>query len=348
MPETDKKIRVAVVFNDYFSGIDPNTGAKIRINNADLSEASYDAGIRVIEKSLMNKGFEIIPFGLEHDLNTLINFLQNEKPDVVFNLCESFNNESTNEMFIAGLYELVKVSYTGASAFSLGLLIQKNFVKEILKANSFSTPEFLLIKDPANFHFNNELRFPMIIKPSHEDASVGISNNSIVKNETELYNQVTYLFNYLHQPVIVEEYIEGREFNIAVLGDTDPEVLPISEINFSGLPDNYPKIVTYAAKWMDGSPEYLGTKGECPAKLDKQVEDNLKDLAMKVYKLFRCRDYARVDLRMDKNNVPYILEINPNPDLSLDAGFFRSSRTAGFSYEDMLEKIVMFAYKRKR
>jgi D-alanine-D-alanine ligase len=343
----NKNIRVTIIFTDYFSEIDPLTGEKRKVNPHDLSEASYDAGIKVIEKSLKSKDFIVNSYGVRNDLLGLIKFLKEDKPDVIFNLCESFNNEATNEMHIAGLYELLKISYTGASSYTLGLLLQKARVKELLQFYNYHTPKFAVINNPASFTFDGNLSFPLIVKPSREDASVGISNKSIVYDLESLKKQINDLFVELKQPILVEEYIEGRELNIAVMGDTDPVALPISEIDFTGLPEEYPKIVTFNAKWMDSSLEYIGTKGMCPAKLDPEIGEHLRNTALNIFKMLKCRDYARVDLRLDKNNKPYILEVNPNPDLSSDAGFYRSARTAGFNYEEMLEHIVHLAFKRK-
>jgi D-alanine-D-alanine ligase len=127
----------------------------------------------------------------------------------------------------------------------------------------------------------------------------------------------------------VEEYIEGRELNVAILGDVHPEVLPISEIDFSALPEGMPKIVTYNAKWMHNTPEFVGTVGKCPAILPADVEARVKATAFSAFKLMGCRDYARVDIRMSKENVPYVIEVNPNPDISEDAGFMRSAKSSG-------------------
>jgi D-alanine-D-alanine ligase len=144
----------------------------------------------------------------------------------------------------------------------------------------------------------------------------------------------------------VEEYIEGRELNVAIIGNERPTILPISEIDFSKLPPNYPKIVTYNAKWVEGTAEYLGTVGTCPAKLPPEVEERVRDISLQAYKLMEIRDYARVDIRLDASNTPYVLEVNPNPDISRDTGFARSARAAGMTFEDMIAKIIETALER--
>jgi D-alanine-D-alanine ligase len=148
------------------------------------------------------------------------------------------------------------------------------------------------------------------------------------------------------QPALVEEFIEGRELNIAILGNRRPIILPISEIDFSGLPPSYPRIVTYSAKWIEGSDEYKGTVGVCPAPVCAETERQAKEIALKVYRAMGCRDYARVDMRLDKNNNLYVIEVNPNPDISDDAGFASSARAYGFTFEGIISKIVEYALER--
>ena len=144
----------------------------------------------------------------------------------------------------------------------------------------------------------------------------------------------------------MEEYIEGRELNVAIIGNKQPMLLPISEIDFSKLPSGYPKIVTYNAKWVEGTPEYDGTVGTCPAQLDPAVEQRVREIALRSYQLMEIRDYARVDIRLDASNSPFVLEVNPNPDISCDAGFARSARTAGLTFDDMIVRIVETALER--
>jgi D-alanine-D-alanine ligase len=185
--------------------------------------------------------------------------------------------------------------------------------------------------------------FPLFVKPLREDASIGISNKSYVRNDAELKAQVEYITNRYRQPALVEEYIAGRELNVAILGNEQPKVLPISEITFDF--EDEPKIVGFSAKWFRESDEYKKTKPVCPALLEPSMKNHLEKIALKAYKALYCRDYARVDMRL-RNNSPCILEINPNPDISSEAGFTRSLRAAGISYEQFVEKIIQFALQR--
>lgn len=331
-------IKIGIIYTDISSDIKTNDIDTTPYT--DLSEAEYEYGLENLKKHLQEVGFSVCSFGVKKDLKELINFLKTSNIDIVFNLCESFNHESINEMYIAGIYELLKIPYTGNRAWTLGTLIQKYKVKNIIEKFGYLTPKSILISNIHYFNFNNSLKYPLIVKPAKEDASVGINNSSVVNNFSELQKQVEYVYNLVKQPILIEEYIEGRELNVSIFGNKNPEVLPISEIDFSKLPDNLPKIVTYSAKWHEGSPEYLGTNGVCPANLEKSIENLLKKVSIDLYNLFDCRGYARIDFRLDKNNNPYILEINPNPDISIDAGFFRSAKAAGYTYSGMLKKII--------
>jgi D-alanine-D-alanine ligase len=190
------------------------------------------------------------------------------------------------------------------------------------------------------------MKFPLIVKPSREDASIGIEPSSIVTNANELRKRVRFVIEEFDQPALVEEYIDGRELNVALLGNRKPVIFPISEIDMSTLPKAYPRIITYNAKWMKGTEEYLHTKGVCPALLTPELESEIKSMALTAFELIGCRDYARIDFRLSKDHQPYILEVNPNPDISDDAGFARSAMAAGLTFDDLAGKIVECALER--
>lgn len=332
----NKSLNVGIIYTEILSENKNNNNS----NFIDLSETEYEYGLEFIKENIQTEGFSVCSFGLKKDIKELIDFIQNSNLDVIFNLCESYNHVSINEMYIAGIYELLEIPYTGNRSWTLGTLIKKWKVKDILEKYGYLTPKYQLITDLSNIEISENIKYPLIVKPSKEDASVGINNSSIVNDINELKKQAEYVYNLVKQPILVEEYIDGRELNVAILGNNTPEVLPISEIDFSGLPDSYPKIVTYSAKWHENSAEYIGTQGVCPAKLDKEIEDSLKKISLEIYKIFDCSGYARIDIRLDNNYNPYILEVNPNPDISLDVGFYRSAKNAGYTYSGMLKKII--------
>jgi D-alanine-D-alanine ligase len=190
--------------------------------------------------------------------------------------------------------------------------------------------------------------FPLIVKPAHEDASVGIDDSSVVYNLADLRKRVRFIHTEYDQPALAEEYIDGRELNVAILGNNPPAALPISEIDFSGLTEGMHKIVSYEAKWIHGTVAYEGTRGVCPAVLPAPLEARIKETALRAYSLIGCRDYARVDFRLTKDGIPYVLEVNPNPDISDDAGFARSARAQGYTFAEIVGKIVESALERSR
>jgi D-alanine-D-alanine ligase len=265
----------------------------------------------------------------------------------VFNFIELFRERVELEASIVGLYELLDICYTGAPPMALVNCQNKQITKRILKHYGISTPEFFYI-DKKNHKIRNSLKFPLIVKPALEDASVGIDNNAIVHNNRELRQRIEYVFDKINQTALVEEYIDGREVNVSILGDKNPKVLPISEIDFSEMPEHLYGIVSYQAKWDPLHEAYHKTIPICPAKLPKQVERKVQEIALKSFKIMGVRDYARVDIRLDKNLNPFVLEVNPNPDLTEDAGFMRSCKAAGYSYTKTLKQIIMLAHKRTK
>lgn len=346
-----ENIKVLLAYNQPVGGIYESYDGKRKksesSNVIDLSEVGVIEEFEEIKDALTYKGIMTETFNLLDNIQELCNKLASREYDVVFNLVESVGGETTKEMYVAGIYELFNMPYTGCSAITLGLCLNKHRAKLFLKGAGYKVPEWKLYETPSKIVFDSNPKFPLIVKPSKEDASVGISEQSVVYNEQELKEQVEYLFTTLKQPILVEEYIEGREINSAIFGDKEKIALPLSEIRFDTLPDDFPKIVTYDGKWIKDSLYYQNTIPVCPAPIDEKLSEQLKQLALDVSKIFGCRDYCRVDMRLTKDNVPYILEVNPNPDISIDAGFARAAKAYGLSYDELLIKIIEFALERR-
>ncbi|MCI0716241.1 MAG: ATP-grasp domain-containing protein [Chlorobi bacterium] len=359
----NKKLNISLVFNDpvqYAKGpIYDLPGKHIDIDSVpeeiDMSEYGVLDEVRSVERALapLEHNTKLVPVAL--DINKLINELNENRPDIIFNLCESVDGDSTQEMNIAGLFELLKIPYTGARAFTLGMALNKPLVKTILNQNGIPTAKHL-VANTSNIHLNGH-KFPLIVKPSREDASIGIENESVVTNELALKQRIEYVLDEHKQPALVEEYIDGREINVSVVGNDLPDgkageliTFPISEIDFSGLPEDYPKIVTYNAKWMYKTVEFENSTAFCPAPnlTDDEVRI-IQETAKKVYRLLGASDYARVDMRF-KNGIPYVLELNPNPDIASDApedtGFTRSAKAYGWEYGYLIQQIIRYALKR--
>jgi D-alanine-D-alanine ligase len=349
-----KKLNISIIFNDptqYAKGpVYHGKGINIDSipNPIDMSEYGILDEVRSVERALkpLEHNTKIVPFAL--DITKLIDELKENRPDIIFNLCESVDGDPTQEMNIAGLYELLKIPYTGCRAFTLGLALNKPLVKQILNQNGIPTAKHFVTDNSSKIHLNGH-KFPMIVKPSREDASIGITNEAVVSNMNALKNRVEYVLDELKQSALVEEFIDGREINVSVVGNDELVVFPISEIDFSRLPEDYPRIISYNSKWMYKTVEFTGTKAVCPANLNEDETKIIQDAAKKVYRLLGAADYARVDMRF-KDGVPYVLELNPNPDIASDVpedtGFTRSAKANGWEYDYLLQQIIKYALKR--
>jgi D-alanine-D-alanine ligase len=292
-----------------------------------------------VMKALKELGHEVKVYHVDIELFEKLKRDKNDI-DLIFNLCDDgFFSDPDLEPHVVAMLDVLEIPYTGGDYLTLALTLNKATVKKILTYHNFPTPKFQIFETGDE---KLELSFPLIVKPLQEDASIGIKDDSVVYNEDKLRERVKYVIKEYEQPALVEQFIDGREFNVGVLGDD--EVLPISEITFDGLPSGKPKIVNYDAKWKEDSIDYKETKRSCPAKVDEELGGKLRELALKAGSLFECADYFRVDFRV-KDNQPYILEVNQNPDISEDAGLFAMSQVKGYSYKEMINKIITNAMK---
>lgn len=312
----------------------------------DLSETGFMKGIGKIRKNLRKSFATVDTLAVDRNVHRMINRINNFLPDVIFNFVESIEGISSYEFCNAGLFELLGYSYTGNTPFCLGNCLNKERTKNILRSFKIRTPKSLMLNKNSEIRLKNfSLKLPVIVKPMSEDASIGISEYSVINNTEELKKQFDFLVSTYKQDVIVEEYIDGRELNVAILGNT---ILPISEIDFTGLPEGFPKIVTYDSKWIAESVYYEHTKPKCPADLDKKLKKKVEAISMEAFQALGCRDYARIDIRVNKSGKPYVIEVNPNPDISEDSGFARAASAKGLNYAELLYTIANFALTRKK
>ena len=310
----------------------------------DLSEVGLSKQIGKIKKSLQNYFPIVESFAVNRNVQRVITKLNNFSPHIIFNFVESVEGISNYEYCSVGLFELLGFQYTGNTPACLGNCLDKERTKKILRSFKIETPDSAVINKSDKIPEKDfRLKFPVILKLLTEDASIGISEYSVVYNLHDLAKHAEFLSSTYNQNIIAEEYIDGRELNIAILGD---KVLPISEIRFDGLPDGLPKIVTYDGKWIADSVYYENTIPMCPAQLDLKIKEDVEAVALSAFEALSCRDYARVDIRLDKNNKPYVIEVNPNPDISEDSGFARAAVAEGLTYGDLLCRIANFALER--
>ena len=314
-------------------------------DSKDLSEHSFATQMVEIENHLKSFFSNVKSLSIDKDVHRTINEINSYNPDAILNFVESVEGIAYYEYCIAGLYELLGYQYTGNIPSTLGNCLNKERAKEVLYSNGIKTPGAITLSPKQKFTKKDiNLNYPLILKIVDEDASIGISENSVVNNYKELNKHFTFLSGTYNKNIIVEEYIIGRELNCAVLGG---KTLPISEIDFTGLPKNLPNIVTYDGKWIEGSTYYNHTKPICPANIDDDLQKKVEAMAINAFNVLNCRDYARVDLRLSNDGTPYVIEINPNPDVSSDSGFARAAAASGKSYPELLFDITNFALQRK-
>ena len=306
--------------------------------------------MRSIASALKEHGHQVTIFSADDDTQKLCTFLSTERPEVIFNCCESILGQSKLEMNVAALYELFRIPYTGSPPLALGLALEKALAKAVFVANRIPTPRHQLFESKKIEALNADLRYPLIVKPVHEDASIGIDSNAIVQDATSLAKRVRFIQKEFEQPALAEEFINGRELNVAVLAASDSTfiTLPVSEITFDKMPEGMPHIVSYEAKWVEESPLYQTTLPECPAKLPEAIAIEARSIALKAANAIGLRDYGRVDMRLNANGNLFVLEANPNPDISEDAGFMRAARTSGRTFASTINEILDRAVERIR
>ncbi|MFA3782288.1 ATP-grasp domain-containing protein [Melioribacteraceae bacterium 4301-Me] len=346
-------MKIAVIFNEAYPGITSEYQTEIPQNLGfkpyfDITQSDPIQEFESIAKALRREGYDAYILNILDNLSILLKDIEKNQPDVIFNLVEIYKDKPSMEASFTGVLELLKIPYTGAPPQALANCQSKVLTKRILSSVGIRTPKYKVVKEIRR-NYRHGLRYPIIVKPALEDASVGIENDSIVVNHRMLKKRIEHVFNEFKQPALIEEYIKGRELNVAVLGDKKLKVLPISEIDFSKMPDYLYNIVSFQAKWDPLHEAYHKTIPICPARLPKKIKEEAEKIAIKCFKIMGCRDYARVDMRLSKeDNKLYVLEVNPNPDLQEDAGFMRSAKHAGYSYSKTLKKIVELAVKRSK
>lgn len=290
----------------------------------------------VVEKALEELGYKTFRHFLDLDFMNAKNFLITLDPDVVFNLVEGIDNRAELIFLPAALLESLRIPYTGGRLHSMYLTSNKVLAKEKMKALGLLTAPWYF-QDEIH-KLNPDLRY--IIKPVWEDASVDIDDHVVFKGSDR--GTAEYFMKNPGKKAFIEEYIDGREFNISVLGGIQgPEVLPPAEMTFNGYPEGKPKIVGYRAKWEEGSFEYDNSSRTFDFNNeDAPLLDKLKEICINCWNGFDLKGYARVDFRINSNNEPFILEINSNPCISPDAGFYVAAGRAGYKFTEVIQRIL--------
>lgn len=297
-----------------------------------------------LEKALEGGKRKVSLIAVDRDVWSIGQALEAQRPDVVLNLCESLAADARGEMVVPALLEMVGVPYTGNSALALGLSLHKDKAKELLLARGVPTPQFQVVQSVGEL-ISLELPFPLIVKPAREDASVGIDFDAVVQDRAALGRAVSRVLRTFHQPALVERYIDGREIYVPLLGNHPRRALPLTEIHYGKAFENKPRVLTYKAKWDEASPECTDSAAR-PASLTPALERRCIETAMAAWAALDCRDYGRVDLRVDKDGQPFVIDINPNCDLHPHSGFAKAAAAAGISYPDLAWHLIELAQER--
>jgi D-alanine-D-alanine ligase len=311
---------------------------------------SVEASAQDLAKALVDAGFTTELYGLHgREVFGVLDRIRAAAPDLVFNLCESMAGDPRNEPTFVGLLDLFDVPYTGTDLLGLASCLHKQRAKDILIARGIPTPphRFLAALDALDDPALDALDYPWFVKLAHEDASVGITEENLVVTAAALRRRTRDLMVEFDQPVIAERYIDGRELNVALIGNgADLQILPLHEIDFAAMPPDRPRIVSYAAKWDEHHVDYAGTKPVPLRDASPVFIANVERVARDAWTAMGLRDYGRIDLRVDADNTPWVIDVNPNPDISPDAGVARSARLAGMSYPQLISRIAEVAYRR--
>lgn len=311
------------------------------------SEAGVLESAEAVEAALAGAGGRVTRLGLPADRRIILAALERLEADVVVNLFEGLGGVGGGESQVTGILELLGIPFTGSGSKCLSLVQEKALTKWLLLGAGLPSPAFRLMRHdvPSRQSRCEELlsHGQVIVKPAHEDGSLGIGPESIVSDGAALERQIR-LVQARYGDVLVEQFIAGREFNVGIVALPEPVALPLAEIEF--IPGIAP-IVSYDAKWTPGAAEYNGTPVRCPAAVSPELAAEIRRVALAAFQITGCRHYARVDLRVDSAGRPYILEVNANPDIGPTAGFARQIRTAGMTYEEWICRTVQTAGTRE-
>ena len=305
-----------------------------------LAEQGVIACARAVAEAFERVGYQVAQVPIHDDVEVALAAYPPSRW-VVFNLGEGLEGRLFEEARIAWALEAMGYRFTGSRGDAIARSLHKAHAKALLAAGGVDTPAWrtLCHPDEVDVLDEEELFFPLIVKPVAEDASIGVGPEAVVHTAQALRERVAYIVKRYRQAALVEAFVAGREFNIALWGDP-PQVLPLAEIDFSAFADPYARIVSFAAKWETDSFEYHHTPVLCPAAVDADLGARIAIAARRAWAAIGCRGYARVDMRVSDEGRPYVVEVNCNPDLSPDAGFYRAARSAGYDYEGMVVRIL--------
>ena len=328
-----KKLKVLVLFD----GVQPTPIDADLSKEMKTEEWETEANVMAALKELGHIPEHLAIFD---DVDLVRQKMESFQPDVLFNLVEQFKNNPGFDQNIVSLLEMQGVPFTGCGSTGLTLCKHKGISKKILGHHGILTPNFVVIPRGQRIGGPRQLKFPILVKPVKEEASYGISRNSFVETEEQFRERIAFIHEKHKSDAIAEEYIEGREIYVSIMGNTRLTVFPLRELVFKEVPPNEPRIATYKAKWDEKYRKRWGLEGQFAENLDPALVKEIEKMCKDTYRLLTIDGYARIDLRLTADNKPYFIEANPNPHLAADEDFAQSALKAGLKYPQLIQAVI--------
>ncbi|HYM82389.1 MAG TPA: ATP-grasp domain-containing protein [Candidatus Limnocylindria bacterium] len=332
------KLRIGVLYDFWWDEDEEQTeGARPR-------KKPPDDDIQEIYETLKKAGHNPVYLRLDGTPESLIELAGTES-DLIFNLVESFGGDDRKDTNVAAVLELLGRKFTGAGSSGLFLAQDKALAKKIFTFHGIHTPYFTTVYRGRIEH-SHDIEFPVIVKPAREDGSIGIHFGAVCGSIKELMERIDYIHAQFDSPALIEEFIEGRELYVGVLGNGDPEALPVVELDLSQLPEGTPKIAGAEVKWEEDTEAYQRTKPFIPDDLDEATVTKLQETAVQAFQALQLRDYGRIDFRLAADGTVHVLEVNPNPHLLPTAEFVMAAKESGRSHVELIGELVDLAMAR--
>jgi D-alanine-D-alanine ligase len=311
------------------------------------NDKTHDVVVDQVHAALRQGGHKVSVLGVHGDLLKLRSGLGRRKPDLVFNLMETFGDTQLGAVGVAGLLDLLGLPYSGGGPGEIYIQEDKALTKKLLAFDGIRYPEYAVFSPDADLETAGRLRMPLFVKPLRMDASIGIDGRSLVRGTREMMERVLDIHRRVQDSALVEEYVEGREFYVGVLGNALPQAFPPIEMDFSALPADAPHVLDARAKWDEKSPQYKATRS-LVAELPDELRARLQKVALDAYRALRVRDYGRIDLRLTEAGEIYVIEVNASCYLEQSSEFAAAAAAAGIDYPALIQRIAEYARERHR
>ena len=327
-----KRLRILVLMHEDLVPPEQVTGYDVKSVEW---RTEYD-----VVSTLKKLGHDVYPLGVKSDLGVIHAAIESWKPDIAFNLLEEFDGQAVYDQHVVSYLELLRLPYTGCNPRGLMLARDKALTKKVLSFHRIPFPEFIEVPQGRAVRRPKWLSFPLIVKSVTEEASLGISQASIVEDDDKLSERVAFIHNSVGSGALIERYIEGREFYVGIIGNGQLQALPVWELILDKLPDDAKRIATERVKWSRTYQKKYGIISKQAEKLPEGKAEDIQDLAKQVYRALGLSGYARIDMRMDVDGQLYVLEANPNPQIAHDEDFADSAEQADYHYKELLQEIL--------